>query len=318
VRIHASLQALPPAPEGRAIAIGAFDGVHLGHRAIIGRAVERARDGGVPATVLTFEPQPIAVLRPELKTVVLTPPERKAELIAELGVDDLVIAPFTRAFSLIRWDRFAEMLAKPPIDARWVVVGQNFHFGNRGRGNAALLAERAQSLGFVVDVPPIVESPPGKPVSSTRVRRLVMQGEVAEAIPLLARPHSVDGTVVPGDQRGRALGIPTANLAVPAATAVPARGVYAGHAHVGGEVFAAAVNIGVAPTFTSGTGEPRVEVFLLDHADRDLYGERLRVCFIERLRPERRFPSPEALVAQVHQDIERARVLAGSVGGGLC
>ncbi|HJZ62298.1 MAG TPA: bifunctional riboflavin kinase/FAD synthetase [Miltoncostaeaceae bacterium] len=318
MRVHGSLEALPPAPEGRALAIGAFDGVHLGHRAIIGRAVERARAAGIPATVLTFEPQPIAVLRPELKTVVLTPPERKAELIAELGVDDLVIAPFTRAFSLIRWDRFAGMLAQQPIAARWVVVGQNFHFGNRGRGNAALLAERAGSLGYAVDVPPIVESPPGKPVSSTRVRRLVAHGEVAEVIPLLARPHSVDGTVVHGDQRGRALGIPTANLSLPPSVAIPARGVYAGHAHVAGEVFAAAVNVGVAPTFTEGLGDLRVEVFLLDYEDGDLYGEGLRVCFIERLRPERRFPSPEALVAQVREDIERARALAGGVGGALC
>jgi riboflavin kinase / FMN adenylyltransferase len=192
------------------------------------------------------------------------------------------------------------------------VVGENFRFGHGGAGTLEMLKQFGRSRGLLVESPPTVTSPDGKPISSTRIRRLVATGQVAEALPLLARPHSVEGVVVPGEQRGRAMGIPTANVDVPGDIALPSRGVYAGRAVLESGRSAAAINIGVAPTFTH--AEPRatlrVEAFLLDHDGSDVYGRTMRIEFLERLRDERRFGSPEALVAQVTEDIERTREIA--------
>lgn len=313
MRRYSSLGDLPLGGPRRVLAIGTFDGVHLGHQAIIGRAIEIARERGLPAMALTFEPQPIAVLRPDLRTTVLTCVELKARLIERLGVDELLVVPFTRAFSRIRAERFAEMLATPPIGADAVVVGENFRFGHGGAGTAAMLRQFGRSRALRVESPPMVTSADGKPISSTRIRRLVAQGQVAAVTPLLGRPHSVEGTVVPGDARGREIGVPTANLSVRADAALPGRGVYAGRALLtGGARSPAAINIGVAPTFTAGQVAPpqRLEAFLLDWEGGDLYGQAMRIEFLERLRDERRFDSPAELTAQIAQDVERTREAA--------
>jgi riboflavin kinase / FMN adenylyltransferase len=311
-----SLAELPEGP-GRAVAIGAFDGVHLGHQAIIGRAVELARENGLVSTVLTFDPIPAIVLRPNLVLDVLTGPGCKADLIERLGVDELVTLSFTRALSLVRADRFARMLVEPPARARAVAVGGSFRFGHRGRGNAATLAAIGRPLGMAVEVPETVTTDDGVPISSSRVRGLVKQGRVGEAASLLGRPHCVEGQVVAGDGRGRGLGIPTANFALPPRAALPARGVYAGRATIAGRgAFPAALNVGYAPTFAAADGPRplRLEAFLLDYEDGDLYGERARVEFIERLRDERRFESVEALLAQVDEDVRRTREAALETG----
>lgn len=303
---------LPLGGPRRAVAIGTFDGVHLGHQEVVRRAIALANERGVPAMALTFEPNPVAVLRPELRPTVLTELSLKARLIERLGVDELLVVPFNRAFSRIRAERFAEMLTAAPIGADAAVVGENFRFGHGGAGTAKMLRQFGKTHGLTVEVPEIVNSPDGKPVSSTRVRRLVAQGHVAGVAPLLGRPHAVEGFVVPGDHRGRGLGFATANLEVSPDAAVPARGVYACLATLAARSSAAAVNVGTSPTFPGSEGRAtRVEAYLLDHDGSDLYGEAMRLEFLERLRDEERFPSPQALAAQMHEDVARTRQIAG-------
>jgi riboflavin kinase/FMN adenylyltransferase len=309
VRRYQSLGDLPLGGPRRVVAIGTFDGVHVGHQAIIGRAIEIARERKLGAMALTFEPQPIAVLRPELRPAVLTHIAFKTQLIERLGVDELLVVPFTKAFSRIRAERFAEMLVSPPVGAEAVVIGDNFRFGHGGAGTAEMLTQFGRSRALHVEAPELVQSADGKPISSTRIRRLVATGQVGAVIPLLSRLHSVEGVVVHGEGRGRGLGIPTANLEIPADSALPSRGVYAARAVLARGRSAAAVNIGVAPTFTAASlsSTMRLEAFLLDHDGSDLYGQTMRVEFIERLRDEKRFESVDALMEQVHLDIARAR-----------
>lgn len=310
---YRSLGDLPLGGGRRVVAIGTFDGVHRGHQRIIGRAIEIAHERGLPAMALTFEPSPMAVLRPELHQTVLTHLPMKTQLIRTLGVDELLVAPFTRGFSRLRADRFAEMLVSAPVGADAVVVGENFRFGHGGVGTAESLRAFGHTRAMRVEVPEIVTCPEGKPISSTRIRRLVATGQVDAVIPLLGRPHSVEGVVVPGDQRGRALGFPTANLDVPADSALPSRGVYAARAVLASGRLAAAVNIGVSPTFTSADAGARLrlEAFLIDHDGSELYGQAMRIDFLERLREERRFPSAEALVEQITADVARTREVVG-------
>lgn len=308
---YQSIGELPLGEERRVVAIGTFDGVHLGHQAIIGRAIERARDRGLQSMVLTFEPNPLSILRPELAPRVLTEPAFKAQLIEALGADALLVVPFTEAFARIRADRFAEMLGSAPLSAESVVVGANFRFGHGGSGTVAYLQRLGRARGLIVESPSTIVSDDGKPVSSTRVRRLVAQGQVAEVIPLLGRPHSVEGMVVPGEQRGREMGLPTANVSVPPDVALPSRGVYAGRVVLAGGRYPAAINLGYAPTFAEDDDPPlRLEAFILDYAGGDLYGQRIRVEFLDRLRDEQRFPTAGELVAQVRADVDRTREVA--------
>jgi riboflavin kinase/FMN adenylyltransferase len=273
----------------RRVAVGEFDGVHRGHREVIA-----GND-----TVLTFEPHPQVVVRPDRAPKLLTSLQVKIDLIDELGVDELVVVPFDDGFAHQSPEEFIDAVLVAALGATHVSVGENFHFGYRAKGNPALLAADGR---FETRIVPLVGAD-GQAISSTRIRALVTEGEVEHAAELLGAPFTMRGIVVDGDKRGRELGFPTANL-VPAPEFVcPAYGIYACRA---GD-HAAAVSIGVRPTFGEGL-RPMVEAFLLDF-DGDLYGQPLTLEFVARLRGELTFDSVEALVEQMHADVARTREL---------
>jgi riboflavin kinase / FMN adenylyltransferase len=279
-------------PRPRRVAVGEFDGVHLGHREVIA-----ASD-----TVLTFEPHPASVVRPGGGPKLLTTLELKSELIAELGVDELVVVPFDESFAQQEASEFVDRVLVETLAATHVSVGENFRFGHRAHGTAALLAADGR---FATRVVALVEVD-GVPVSSTRIRNLLSEGEVDAAARMLGAPFRMRAEVVPGDQRGRDLGFPTANMVPDPKLASPGHGVYA--CRVGEHL--AAVNVGVRPTFGADL-HPLVEAYVLDF-EGDLYGQRLTIEFATRLRGEERFESVEELVAQMHRDVERTRELLAS------
>ena len=282
------LTPLPEAkPRPRSVAVGEFDGVHLGHREVI-----RGSD-----TVLTFDPHPVAVIHPEAAPKLLTSLSVKAELVASLGVEEMVVIPFDDAFARLRPQEFVDRILIEKLDARRVSVGENFRFGHRAGGDVALL--RAQD-GFETRVAPLVEFE-GEIVSSSHIRGLVLAGDVERAAGFLGAPFQLRGPVVEGDRRGRELGYPTANLVPDDALVCPGHGVYA--CLVDGRP--AAVNVGVRPTFETGRGV-LIEAYVIDF-DGDLYGRELRLEFLARLRGERRFAGAEALVEQMKIDVAQAR-----------
>ncbi len=291
--------------EGAAVTVGNFDGVHRGHQTLVAQAVARARESGGEAVVLTFEPHPARVLRPERAPAALSTLDQKEELLDGLGVDRLAVLPFDREVAALSPEDFARDVLAGALGARHVVVGASFRFGRRREGDAHRLAELGRALGFSVSaLPPVLER--GGPVSSSRVREELARGDLRAARDLLGRPYFVDASVVRGDGRGRTLGVPTANLE-PENEVLPARGVYAGRCRTpGGGFHAAVVNLGERPTF--GGGRVTVEAHLLDF-DGDLYGARVRLEFHARLRDEERFAGTEALVARIREDVERARTL---------
>jgi riboflavin kinase / FMN adenylyltransferase len=273
----------------RRVAVGEFDGVHLGHREVI-----RGSD-----TVLTFEPHPLRVVRPEAAPRLLTSLEAKAELIAGLGVEELVVIPFDEGFAHQSPEEFIDHILVDSLQATRVSVGENFRFGHRAAGDPEMLAADPR---FETRVVALVEVE-GEIVSSSHIRGLVLAGEVELAAHFLGEPFQLRGEVVKGDQRGRTLGFPTANIVPDEALVCPGHGIYAARTPEA----CAAVSIGVRPTF--GTGRALlVEAYLLDY-DQDLYGRQLRIDFLARLRGERRFDSPEALIEQMHSDVERTREL---------
>jgi riboflavin kinase/FMN adenylyltransferase len=276
----------------RQIAIGTFDGVHVGHRQVIDRA----------DTVLTFEPHPLRVLHPEAAPKLIMPFEIKRDVIEGLGVEELVVIRFDHRFSTISPEDFCTRILVGTLGAERVSVGENFRFGARAKGDPEMLASRREFDSRVV---PLVEVG-GEIVSSSRIRSLLAAGEVESATRCLGAPFLLEGTVAKGDGRGRTLGFPTANLVPSDELVCPGHGVYAAFAN--GRP--AAVNVGVRPTFETGRGL-LVEAYLIDF-EGDLYGQTLRVAFIDRLRGERRFPSVEELVAQMHRDVEAARELCAS------
>jgi riboflavin kinase/FMN adenylyltransferase len=275
-------------PGERAVAIGTFDGVHRGHRAV----VQAARATGLRSTVVTFYPHPREVLGYGVK--LLTALERRLELLAEAGPDECLVVEFTQALAQRSAEEFVDDILSP-LGTRIVLAGENFRFGRGRSGDTALLAR----LGFDVRPVPLV---PG--VSSSRIRQLLADGDVAAAAELLGRPHELEGPVVAGDQRGGTLGFPTANLAVPYNLCVPAYGIYAGAAVVDAERHRTALSIGVNPHY--GGTEQRIEAFLLEFSG-DLYGRHLRLELWTRLREERAFDSEAALVQQIARDVEGAR-----------
>ena len=282
-------------PRPRRVAVGTFDGVHLGHRRVI--------DGS--DTVLTFEPHPVSVVAPQAAPKLLTTLERKAELVAGLGVEELVVIPFDRDFSNRNAQDFIERVLVERLGAQRVAVGENFRFGHKAAGDADLL--RADGR-FEVNIEPLLEVD-GEVVSSSHIRGLVLGGAVEYAGHLLGAPFTVTGEVVHGDERGRGLGYPTANLVPPDGYVVPGHGVYAATA----DGVPAAVNVGVRPQFETGRGE-LIEAYLIDW-EGDLYGKPLRVEFLKRLRGERRFATVDALVEQMGEDVREAREIAGSAAG---
>jgi riboflavin kinase/FMN adenylyltransferase len=283
-------------PRRRRVAVGEFDGVHLGHRAVI--------EGS--DTVLTFEPHPLAVIRPDAAPKLLTTLGRKAELVASLGVEELVVIPFDAAFAQRSADDFVEHVLVEMLQATHVSVGENFRFGHRAQGDAALLQADAR---FETRVVSLVEVE-GEVVSSSHIRGLVLAGEVDVAARFLGAPFAMRGEVVTGDRRGRELGFPTANLVPDQSLIQPGHGIYAARASFEGEQLTAAVNVGVRPTFKTDL-VVLVEAYLLDW-EGDLYGRPLTLEFVARLRGERRFASAEALIEQMHADVAAAREICAA------
>ncbi|WKU04721.1 bifunctional riboflavin kinase/FAD synthetase [Micromonospora sp. HUAS LYJ1] len=295
-----------PGDWGRSVVtIGVFDGVHRGHQATIGHAVARARELGVRSVVVTFDPHPAEVVRPGAHPAVLTEPARKAELIGALGVDVLCVVPFTAELSRLPAEAFVHDILVEHLHAALVVVGDNFRFGHRAAGNVALLEQLGRTHGFGVENAPLVVAD-GTVFSSTYIRARIEAGDVAVAAAVLGRPHRLEGVVVLGDQRGRELGFPTANLRCPPHTAVPADGVYAGWLVRGGiERLPAAISIGTNPTFAG--RERRVEAHVLDFAG-DLYGEHVALDFATHLRGQIRYDAIEPLLAQMAEDVAKTRL----------
>jgi riboflavin kinase/FMN adenylyltransferase len=286
------------------LTIGAFDGVHRGHQALIGDMVAHAHSAGKAAVVLTFFPHPSVVLRGRRPSFYLTTPEEKAVALQALEVDALVTHPFSQAVATIRAADFVDrLLAHARLSELW--CGADFALGHNREGTVEFLRAEGQRKGFeVVVVPPILID--GEVISSTRIRQTLRDGAVEQAARYLGRPFRLSGQVVEGAKRGHQLGIPTANLAIWDEHAVPALGVYACRAAVAGREVQAVVNIGFRPTFEGGEAHPVVEAHLLDFAG-DLYGQTLSLAFVARLRPEQKFPGVEALLAQIREDIVQAR-----------
>ncbi|MFE7595364.1 bifunctional riboflavin kinase/FAD synthetase [Kitasatospora sp. NPDC057512] len=304
-----------PGDWGRSVVtIGSFDGVHRGHQLIIGRAVERARELGVPAVVVTFDPHPREVIRPGSHPPLLAPHPRRAELIAELGVDAVLVLPFTTEFSQESPETFVRQVLVDALHARVVIEGPNFRFGHRAAGNVALLGELGRADDFeveVVDLQVCGTAGDGEPFSSSLTRRLVETGDMAGANEVLGRPHRVEGVVVRGAQRGRDLGYPTANVDTVPHSAIPADGVYAGWLTADGERMPAAISVGTNPTFDGTTRT--VEAYAIDRVGLDLYGLHVAVDFLAYLRGMEKFDSIDALLDRMADDVKRARELTDGI-----
>jgi riboflavin kinase/FMN adenylyltransferase len=306
MQIVRGLDRYPAEAPPSVVAQGTFDGMHLGHQAVIRTAVDRARALDVRPVAVTFDPNPVSVLRPEEAPPEILPLQERLARIAELGPETCLVIPFTAAFSRVEAEAYVRDVLLALLRAREVVVGFNHTFGRGARGTPELLASLAGPAGVRVHVvPPLRVN--GIPVSSTSIREALRAGDVRRAASLLGRPYAVTGVVTRGAARGRALGFPTANLPAPPGLLV-ADGVYAAQAAWEEGAAAAVVNVGVRPTFESGAR--LVEAHLLDAAA-DLYGRRLTLAFRDRIRDERRFASAEALRAQIAQDAAAARRLLG-------
>ncbi|MFH9251121.1 bifunctional riboflavin kinase/FAD synthetase [Streptomyces lydicus] len=292
------------------VTIGSYDGVHRGHQLIIGKAVERAREQGLPVVVVTFDPHPSEVVRPGTHPPLLAPHHRRAELMAELGVDAVLVLPFTKEFSKLSPADFVVKVLVDKLHAQVVVEGPNFRFGHKATGNVDTLAELGKTYDYTVEVIDLYErgeAGGGEPFSSTLARRLIAEGDVAGAKEVLGRPHRVEGVVVRGAQRGRELGFPTANVETLPHTAIPADGVYAGLLHVEGEAMPAAVSVGTNPQFD---GKVRtVEAYAIDRVGLDLYGLHVGVDFLAYIRGQEKFDTLDALLERMAVDVKLARGL---------
>ncbi|WP_327278847.1 MULTISPECIES: bifunctional riboflavin kinase/FAD synthetase [unclassified Streptomyces] len=300
-----------PQDWGRSVVtIGSYDGVHRGHQLIIGRAVAKARALGVPSVVVTFSPHPSEVVRPGSHPPILAPYDRRAELMAELGVDALLVLPFTAEFSQLSPADFIVKVLVDKLHARAVIEGPNFRFGHRAAGNVDFLRELGGTYDYEVEVVDLVErgaAGGGVPFSSTLARRLVAEGDMAGASEILGRPHRVEGVVVRGAQRGRELGYPTANVETPPHTAIPADGVYAGWLTANGERMPAAISVGTNLQFDA--TERTVEAYAIDRVGLDLYGLHVTVDFLAYVRGMAKFESLDGLLEAIADDVKRARTL---------
>lgn len=286
------------------LTIGSFDGVHRGHQEIIKHMAAGAHQVNAPAVVLTFYPHPSAVLRKRSDSFYLTSPEERAELLGSLGIDLVITHPFNLEVAALSARDFMARLTEH-LNIRHLFVGYDFALGRGREGDVPRLKEVGEELGYSVTVVPPYRNGDAV-ISSSQVRSALTEGDVARAARLLGRPYRVSGEVVRGDGRGRTIGIPTANLNVWAQRVIPGAGVYVCQAKLNGRSWGAVTNIGVRPTFNEQSVSPRVEAHLLDY-DHDLYGQTIQLDFLSRIRDEQRFPSVQALVEQIRQDIQKAR-----------
>ena len=305
MNVFRSLEELTHAPRGVYIAIGVFDGVHLGHQRVIAQARDDARAAGGMSVVLTFDPHPMRVLQPEKAPLLLTSTEHKLKLIEQLGVDACLLLTFDRPFSETPPETFISMIADARIHLREICVGSRFRFGYNRAGDVRLIEKLAPAHGFTVKEIHSVHTGDGEMISSTGIRQHVLQGRIDRAAQLLGRPFSVLGVVEQGDHRGHKLGYPTANLN-PHNEVLPPNGVYAVRVLVKNEKLGGVVNIGVRPTFAEGEHKRVLEAHIFDF-DRDLYGQEVEVVFLKKLREEKKFDSVDALKQQIAADVQAAR-----------
>jgi riboflavin kinase / FMN adenylyltransferase len=307
-----------PPVGGSAVTIGIYDGVHLGHRALLGELGLRARAAGLTTVVVTFDRHPSSVIRPGSAPPLLCDLDQKLELLEAAGVDRTVVVPFDNDRANETAEEFVDGVLVEGLGAKLVVVGEDFRFGHGRKGDVALLQDMGSQSGFEVEGISLQADRDGsgvlaEPISSTRIRNFIAEGSVEKAAELLGRPHQVRGPVMHGDHRGGAeLGFPTANVGVPEGICLPAAGIYAGfYQRPDGSRWETAISVGRRPTFYGDDGDLLVEAFLLDFSD-DLYGEEARVSFVSRLRDELAFDSTEALIAQMERDVATTRTrLAG-------
>jgi riboflavin kinase / FMN adenylyltransferase len=310
-----SWRGLDEVPDGwgsSVVTIGVFDGVHRGHQRIVAHAAESARALGLPVVVVTFDPHPDEVVRPGSQPPSLCTARRMAELLARLGADAVCVLPFTVEFSRLSPDEFVRAVLVDRLHAASVVVGENFRFGHRAAGDVALLSELGEKYDFTVEGVPLLADG-GRTISSSGIRELLANGDVAAAAAWLGRPHRVEGVVARGQRRGRSLGFPTANLETLPHTAIPADGVYAGWLAsldpdgLEEERWPAAISVGTNPTF--GGTERSVEAYALDRDDLDLYGSHVAVDFVGRIRGQVTFSAVPDLIAQMRRDVDAARAM---------
>lgn len=306
---YSSLEQVPDDFGPSAVSIGKFDGVHAGHRRVIGRLREIAESEQLVSTVLTFDRHPLALLNPELCPVSLTSNEQKRDILATTGLDAEVMIEFTREFSHQSPEDFIEHVLVGKLQAKYIFVGTDFRFGRQGRGSVAMLIEFGHRFDFKVETVAAVMPDNERPISSTWIRGMLSDGDIEEATELLERRPAVRGLVVHGEQRGRQLGYPTANLAADLEGFIPADGVYAAYVFVDGRTIPAAVSVGNNPTF-HGVAEKQVEAHLLDE-DLDLYDKTLEVSFVEYIRGMEKFPGVAELIAQMTLDEVRVREILG-------
>lgn len=303
----------PASMNGCAVTIGVYDGVHLGHQAVIAATQDEARRRGIDTAVVTFDQHPATILRPESAPPLLTSLDQKLELLEQAGADFVYVVEFDEVRSKESPEDFVNDVLVSCLRAQAVVVGEDFHFGHQRRGNVALLREMGEKYGFEVTGLPLLQrgDEVTEPVSSTAIRRVLAGGDVRAAAAMLGRLFELRGTVVQGDQRGRLLGFPTANIPVSTTMAIPADAVYAGwYTHPDGTRHPAAINLGRRPTFYEHAEHSVLEAHLLDF-DGDLYGEPARVEFVELLRSEMRFDGVDALIAQLKVDVANTRKVLG-------
>jgi riboflavin kinase / FMN adenylyltransferase len=288
------------------LAIGVFDGVHRGHQAVISTSADHAQAAGGTPVVVTFDPHPEKVLRPQAAPHLLSATEHKVALIRALGVRHLLIITFDKSFAATEPENFVQQLVNHSKPLREICVGHEWSFGKNRRGNLDLLKKLGAQFGFeVVGVPPIKAN--DEVVSSTAIRRAIEKGDFAKAAAMLGREYTILGMVVRGDNLGKKIGFPTANLSAHSEQ-FPPNGVYAAEARIKGEVYHGVINLGVRPTVTSGKTERVLEIHLFDF-NRDIYGKDIEVRFVKYLRPEKKFDNVEALVRQIRRDVDQAREL---------
>ncbi len=308
MRVITDLAQCEGAEHDHAVTIGTYDGVHLGHQAVIQATRKEAERRGLRSALVTFDPHPAMVVRPDSAPRLLVDLEQKLELIEACGVDTVLVVPFDEIRSSETPEEFVTSVLLDCLGTRAIVVGEDFHFGKDRAGDVNHLSELGQRYDFAVTGIALLEGELGdRVISSTAIRRCLDEGDVQTAAELLGRPHETRGPVVGGDERGRTIGFPTANIAVPHGRSIPGDGVYAAwYERPDGSVYPAAINIGKRPTFYQDAEHSLVEAHLIDF-DGDLYGEQARVRFVSQLRQERRFDGIDALQAQLAQDVATAR-----------